>query len=255
MSASENPSEARIEMDTVSAWSRKSCPATPSTKTIGKKTATVVNVEATTGAATSTVPEIAASRAPAPWPRRRWIASSTTIESSSSIPTPSASPPSDMMFSESPICCITKKVPITETGIASATTAVAPRSRRKSPITRIASRPPCQAFATTSEIASSMNRDWSNRVASAIPAGTESPISSSRFRIPSATKTVFASPSLKIRTSTPSASFSRRITSWSRKPAWTSATSATRTRRPSFSRTITAPIRSGVSSSLSVRTR
>ena len=81
------------------------------------------------------------------------------MESSSSIPTPSARPPSDMMFSESPICCITKKVAITETGIAIATTVVERRSRRKSAITRMASRPPAQAFSTTSEMAPSMNCD------------------------------------------------------------------------------------------------
>ena len=77
-------------METVSAWSRKSWPATPSTKTIGRKTATVVSVEAMTGPATSTVPATAASPAPSPPACRRWIASSTTIESSSSMPTPSA---------------------------------------------------------------------------------------------------------------------------------------------------------------------
>ncbi len=219
MSASEKPSEARMEMETVSAWSWKSCPATPSTKTMGRNTATVVRVEAITGPATSTVPAIAASRqfsrwgpGSPPW-RRRWIASSTTMESSSSMPTPSASPPSDMMFSESPICCITKKVAITETGMAIATTAVARRSRRNSAITRMASRPPSQALRTTSEMAPSMNCDWSKRTASDTPAGTESSTASSWARMPSATRTVFASPSLKILTSTPSAPPCRRITS------------------------------------------
>ena len=213
MSASEKPSEARMEMETVSAWSRKSCPATPSTKTMGRNTATVVRVEAITGPATSTVPATAASRASSPPWRRRWIASSTTMESSSSMPTPSASPPSDMMFRESPICCITKKVAITETGMAIATTAVARRSRRNSAITRMASRPPSQALRTTSEIAPWMNCDWSKRTASDTPAGTESSTASSWARMPSATRTVFASPSLKILTSTPSAPPCRRSTS------------------------------------------
>ena len=242
-------------METVSAWSRKSWPATPSTKTIGRKTATVVSVEAITGPATSTVPLTAAVRAASPPACRRWIASSTTIESSSSMPTPSASPPRDMMFSESPICCITKKVAITETGMAIATTAVERRSRRKSAITRMASSPPSQAFRTTSEMAPSMNRDWSKSTARARPSGTASSAVSSCARMPSATWTVFASPSLKMRTSTPSAPPWRRITSWSLKPERTSATSRSRTSLPSVSFTITARMRSRVSSSFRVRTR
>ena len=123
--------------------------------------------------------------------------------------------------------------------MAIATTAVDRRFRRKSAITRMASRPPSQAFRTTSEMAPSMNRDWSKRVASARPSGTESSTASSRARMPSATWTVFASPSLKIRTSTPSAPPWRRITSWSLKPERTSATSRSRTSRPSVSFTIT----------------
>ena len=239
----------------MSAWSRNNCPATPSTKTMGRNTATVVSVEATTGPATSPAPAIAASRAASPPARRRWMDSRTTMESSSSIPTPRASPPSDMMLSESPICCITKKVATTDTGIAIATTAVARRSRRNRAITRMASSPPSQAFRVTSEIAPSMNCDWSNRTASAIPSGTASSSSSSRCFTPAATCTVFASPSLKMRSSTPSAPSCRRMTSWSRKPADTAATSRSRTRRPSSFLTITAPIRSSVSSSFSVRTR
>ena len=49
-------SEARSENVTVRAMSLNSCPAMPSTKTMGKKTATVVRVEAVTAPATSVVP-------------------------------------------------------------------------------------------------------------------------------------------------------------------------------------------------------
>jgi len=52
----ETTKEASREKVTVSAISLNSCPAIPSTKTIGKNTATVVKVEAVTAPATSEVP-------------------------------------------------------------------------------------------------------------------------------------------------------------------------------------------------------
>ena len=53
-------SEATWEKTTVSAMSPNIWPATPSTKTMGKNTATVVNVEAMTGMPTSLVPRTTA---------------------------------------------------------------------------------------------------------------------------------------------------------------------------------------------------
>ncbi len=58
------------ENDTVSAWSRKSWAAMPSRKTTGRKTATVVRVEAITARPTSEAPRRAASKAPSPASRR-----------------------------------------------------------------------------------------------------------------------------------------------------------------------------------------
>ena len=55
-------SEASKLMVTVRAWSRNSCPAMPSTKMIGRKTATVVKVEATTAGATARAPSLSAAR-------------------------------------------------------------------------------------------------------------------------------------------------------------------------------------------------
>jgi len=52
--------EANKEKTTVIAMSPKTCPATPSTKTIGKKTAMVVNVDANTAPPTSPTPRIVA---------------------------------------------------------------------------------------------------------------------------------------------------------------------------------------------------
>ena len=97
----------------------------PSTKTIGKNTATVVSVEATTAPPTSRVPRIAAARASSPSSRHRTIDSSTTIALSTSMPIPRASPPSDITFSETPSSRIGAKVAITESGMDRPMTSVA----------------------------------------------------------------------------------------------------------------------------------
>ena len=73
-------------------------PAIPSMKSSGRKTASVVSVLAVIAMATSLAPLIAASSGGMPLSRSRVMFSSTTIELSTSMPTPSASPPSVMMF-------------------------------------------------------------------------------------------------------------------------------------------------------------
>ena len=119
------------EKVTVSAWSPNSCPATPSTKTIGTKTQIVVSVLAVTARPTSPAPCRAASTSSRPESRRRWIDSSTTIELSTSRPMPRVNPPNDMMLSEMSDSIIRKKVAITETGIAMPMINVGLRLRRK----------------------------------------------------------------------------------------------------------------------------
>ena len=78
-------SEARSENDTVSAWSRMSCPPALDEHQ-GKNTATVVSVDAVTAIATVFVPRDAASIGESPASRRWKIDSSTTMPSSTSIP-------------------------------------------------------------------------------------------------------------------------------------------------------------------------
>ncbi len=110
-------SEARRLIVTVTAWSLKSWPAIPSTNTIGRKTATVVSVEADIAAAISFVPSTTAlARDPPPCFLRK-IASRTTIELSTIIPIPRVSPPSDMRLSEIPIRYMTRNVAMIESGI------------------------------------------------------------------------------------------------------------------------------------------
>ncbi len=57
--------------------------------------------------------------------------SSTTIALSTSMPTASAMPPSDIMFSDTPLLYISRKVPITEIGMAIAMMLVARAFLRK----------------------------------------------------------------------------------------------------------------------------
>ena len=78
--------------------------------------------------------------------------SSTTMELSSSIPMPSASPPSVMMFSVNPPKYIRPNVAMMDTGIAMAMMVVLRKSRRKKSSTAIASSPPKRAALPTLEI-------------------------------------------------------------------------------------------------------
>ena len=78
--------------------------ATPVRNSTGKNTTMVVMVDTRIGIATScaAVEHRVASRS-GPSPRWRWMFSSSTIESSTSRPTPSASPPSVKTFSVCPV--------------------------------------------------------------------------------------------------------------------------------------------------------
>ena len=125
----------------------------PLTNTIGKNTATEVSVEAVTAMATSRVPSRAASSADSPASRLRAIASRITTELSTSMPTDSAIPPSDMMLSVRSKLYISTKMPMTVTGMTMPVTTVARASRRKKYSTRIESNPPHSAASRTSPIA------------------------------------------------------------------------------------------------------
>ena len=77
----------------VSASGRKRLRATPARKTTGKKTTMVVMVDTKMGMATSWAASSTAVRRSWPLARWRWMFSSSTIESSTRRPTPSARPP------------------------------------------------------------------------------------------------------------------------------------------------------------------
>ena len=196
ISVSETMSDIRMAMAMVSAWSLNSCPATPSTNTSGRNTATVVSVDATTAMLTSCVPAMAACSTPSPRSRAFAMLSSTTIESSTTRPVARARPPSDITFRLSPNWSMKKNVAMSEIGSDSAMTNVLQPSRRKKKMIRMASRPPSMASNSTSASASSMNTDWSSTVVSTASAGRFARRRSMADFTSSATLTVFASPSL-----------------------------------------------------------
>ncbi len=91
------------EYPMVSPISTKSCLVIPDVNTIGRNTHTVVRVEAIIAPPTCRAPSIAAFLADSPSSLRiRYIFSITTMELSTSIPTPSARPDKEIMFNVTP---------------------------------------------------------------------------------------------------------------------------------------------------------
>jgi len=149
-------SESVTEVAIASEMSLKSCPASSRIVSTGMKTATVVSVDARIATQTSFAPQYDAALMLSPSARRRYVFSSTTMALSTTMPTAKASPASETTLSVRPKATITRNVPITEIGMASEMMPVAIHERRKMSSARAASRPPCQRFSVTSEIAESM---------------------------------------------------------------------------------------------------
>ena len=87
----------------VSASGRNRYRAMPVRKSTGKKTTIVVIVDTKMGIATSWAAASTACLAACPMARWRWMFSSSTIESSTRRPTPSARPPSVKTLSVCPV--------------------------------------------------------------------------------------------------------------------------------------------------------
>ena len=75
---------------------------TPVRNSIGTNTAMCVRIDATMADQTSSLPSIAASRRSLPFSMWRNVFSSTTIDASTIIPTPSARPPNVIVLSVKP---------------------------------------------------------------------------------------------------------------------------------------------------------
>ena len=114
----------------------------PVVKTIGKKTHTVVSVEATIAPRTCLAPCTAARGAAMPRLRMRMIFSMTTMLLSTSMPMPRARPESVIMLRDRSVKYISTREKSTESGMLTPTMTVGRTSRRKSASTRMASSAP-----------------------------------------------------------------------------------------------------------------
>ena len=156
--------------DTTQANCLKVCAETPPMNSTGTNTATVVNVDAVMAVATSPLPSTAARFGSRPSSRWRKMFSSTTIELSTNMPTPSASPPKLTVLSVKPLKYISAKVAMTEIGIATPMISVEVRLRRKNSSTNTASTAPASAALSTLRIDARMNSAES-QVASRVTSG------------------------------------------------------------------------------------
>ena len=148
--------DARSANVTVNASSLKICPAIPTTKIIGRKTAIVVKVEPVIAPTTSSLPSADASLRV---PFFKDTDSSTTIAASTNIPTPNARPPKDMVLRLILTNDIRKNTAIMETGMAIEILIaghILPKNRNK---TINASMPPFMASFFTPETELLINTD------------------------------------------------------------------------------------------------
>ena len=138
---------------TAMAMSLKSWPASSSTKITGRKTATVVRVEARIAPQTSMVPSWAEAKGDLPILRWRSMFSSTTMALSRSMPTAKEIPARLTTFRFRPRALMKMKVPITLIGMAVATTTVEETLRRNRSSTVTARNPPMRMFCRTRPMA------------------------------------------------------------------------------------------------------
>src|SRR6266508_2266508 len=108
--------------------------AVPLKKKIGTNTMQILSVETNAGTAICMAPSRMARTIGFPMARLRWIFSSSTVASSTRIPTASARPPSVMIFSVSPSAPRTMIEHRIESGMEVATTSVLRQLPRKSRI-------------------------------------------------------------------------------------------------------------------------
>ena len=140
----------------------------PPRNSTGTKTAIVVSVDAVMAVETSRLPTVAASRLLLPSSRWRYTFSSTTIALSTSMPTPSAKPPNEIVFSVNPLKNISANVEITEIGIAIAMISVLEKLRKKNSSTSTASTAPWTiahcTFSIEARMKSALSRVFSMRM-------------------------------------------------------------------------------------------
>ena len=134
-SVSEQKQEIAVATAMVTANCWKNCPEMPPRNAVGTNTAHSTSAIETSAPPTSSMVFSAASRRLMPCSRCRSTFSTTTMASSTTMPTASTRPNSVRLLIEKPSAAITAKVPTSDTGIAM--------------IGMIAGRQPCRNTSTT----------------------------------------------------------------------------------------------------------
>ena len=139
MTVSATSSEKASDSITAYARSAKHSRVNPVMNRMGTNTQTVVSVEANSEPATSSVPRHALSNASSPLSRRLVMLSMTTMLLSTSIPMPTASPPSDTILKVTPSRYSAAMAASTDSGIVTEMISDSEKRRRNTKITATAS--------------------------------------------------------------------------------------------------------------------
>ena len=118
LKVSDTKADTTVEAAIVTANWRKNCPEIPEMKAEGTNTAQSVRAMAISAPPTSSIVRCAASLGLRPICRLRSTFSTTTIASSTTIPTASTRPKSERLLREMPQAASTVKVPSSEIGMA-----------------------------------------------------------------------------------------------------------------------------------------
>ena len=187
-------SEATIEAEMVKISSRNSSPTSPLMNRNGNTAARLVLVAAMIGLFTSAAAFSAASTGASPSRWWRSMFSSITMVLSTSIPMPSARPPSVIRFNDSPPSAMMEKAIMIEIGIALPMMSVPRTLPRNTYTTSIASSAPARAANEALSIDWRTYTAWFDTVSTLTSAGTAPRWCNSARRAltPSATSTVLA---------------------------------------------------------------
>ena len=171
----------------------KNLPMMPCMKPIGRNTATMDSVVASTARPISCVPSMAASYERLPIWAWRTMFSRTTMASSISRPTHSDSAISVIMLTVKPSTCMKKKVPMMEIGsVSPVITVLRQELRNRNTISTVSTAPSSSVWRTFCT-ATRIGRDWSTTGSSRMPGGSSDCISATARYSPSTTPMVFSS--------------------------------------------------------------
>src|SRR6202795_3836640 len=222
----DNPYEASIANTTASPSGVNRYLAGPSRNTTEVNTQLMASVETSVGTAISAAPCSVASESGMPSSvHSRWVFSMVTVESSTRMPTASASPPSVMVLSVSPRKYSTTRDDRIASGIEIITTRVERQEPRKIRIIS-AVRPAAMAPSRKTPLTEFVtNTDWSNSSLILSPAGAAARVACRACYTPLTTASVEALPFLITLSSTERWPFSRTMFCCTNDPSRTCATS------------------------------